>query len=498
MSPARPRLRELASARRARWQIVERRASTPRARHARESVFAVGNGYLGVRGAPEEGTPAHDAGVRPQRLPRDVADRLPRGRLRPRPHRADDRRRRRRLDHPPVRRRRAARPRHRAAARASSARSTCRPACSAARSSSRPPRGRRMLVRSRRLASLERPPPRRDRLRGRRARRRRARSRSPPSSSPTPRERDAGRPAPRQGLRREGARAGGGARRRTRAPSCSSPPATAGSSSRAGWSTRSTAASRVAVEATPRATAPRSSCSPTSRPASRCGCASTSPTTGRRRAPRRPARRAWTARSTAPRATATTRSSPTTRRHVDDVLAPQRRRGRGRAGRPAGGALQPLPADAGDGARRGPRRAGQGRDRPRLRGPLLLGHRDLRRARSSPTRTRSGRKQVLELPRAACSTPRARRAREVGHARRALPVAHDQRRGGLGLVRGRHRAVPHQRRHRLRDAPVQPRHRRPRRSCSTRAPRCWSRPRASGWSSASSPSAATGASASTA
>src|SRR5215213_9086727 len=30
---------------------------------AAESIFAVGNGYLGVRGAPEEGYPARDAGV---------------------------------------------------------------------------------------------------------------------------------------------------------------------------------------------------------------------------------------------------------------------------------------------------------------------------------------------------------------------------------------------------------------------------------------------------
>ena len=30
---------------------------------AHESVFAVGNGYVGVRGTPEEGVPAHDAGV---------------------------------------------------------------------------------------------------------------------------------------------------------------------------------------------------------------------------------------------------------------------------------------------------------------------------------------------------------------------------------------------------------------------------------------------------
>ena len=41
------------------WMIVERRFATG----APESVFAVGNGYLGVRGAPDEGAPAHDAGV---------------------------------------------------------------------------------------------------------------------------------------------------------------------------------------------------------------------------------------------------------------------------------------------------------------------------------------------------------------------------------------------------------------------------------------------------
>jgi alpha,alpha-trehalose phosphorylase len=40
------------------WLIEDSR-HTP----ALESVFAVGNGYLGVRGAPEEGTPAYDAGT---------------------------------------------------------------------------------------------------------------------------------------------------------------------------------------------------------------------------------------------------------------------------------------------------------------------------------------------------------------------------------------------------------------------------------------------------
>ena len=41
------------------WTILERRFTTG----ASESVFAVGNGYLGIRGGPEEGGPAHDPGV---------------------------------------------------------------------------------------------------------------------------------------------------------------------------------------------------------------------------------------------------------------------------------------------------------------------------------------------------------------------------------------------------------------------------------------------------
>ena len=75
------------------------------------------------------------------------------------------------------------------------------------------------------------------------------------------------------------------------------------------------------IEAPPRsrsrraraATPPRSSCTPSSTPARRCGCASTSPTTG---APRRPpaiCSCAPTARSTAPAAPATTGSSARTR-----------------------------------------------------------------------------------------------------------------------------------------------------------------------------------------
>ena len=44
------------------WRIVEDRRE-PESLPALESVFAVGNGYLGIRGTPEEGGPAHDAGA---------------------------------------------------------------------------------------------------------------------------------------------------------------------------------------------------------------------------------------------------------------------------------------------------------------------------------------------------------------------------------------------------------------------------------------------------
>nr|BFE76171.1 hypothetical protein GCM10020092_094720 [Actinoplanes digitatis] len=48
-----------------------------------------------------------------------------------------------------------------------------------------------------------------------------------------------------------------------------------------------------------------------------------------------------------------------------------------------------------------------------------------------------------------------------GRLRRCVvPVAHHQRRGGLGLLRGGHRPVPHRRRHRPRPRPVRPRDRR--------------------------------------
>jgi hypothetical protein len=55
-------LRERFAASESGWEIVEERFQ-PRFLHAHESVFAVANGYLGLRGNPEEGTPAREAGV---------------------------------------------------------------------------------------------------------------------------------------------------------------------------------------------------------------------------------------------------------------------------------------------------------------------------------------------------------------------------------------------------------------------------------------------------
>ena len=69
--------------------------------------------------------------------------------------------------------------------------------------------------------------------------------------------------------------------------------------------------------------------------------------------------------------------------------------------------------------------------------------------RSSPTRSRGSPATSCASGTACCQA--RERARELEPARRDVPVAHDQRRGGVGLLPGRDRAVPHQRRHRLRD-----------------------------------------------
>jgi alpha,alpha-trehalose phosphorylase len=134
------------------------------------------------------------------------------------------------------------------------------------------------------------------------------------------------------------------------------------------------------------------------------------------------------------------RAAPVARRVLGDV---RHRTARRRPG-PAGAPVEPLPARAGVGAHPGAGHRREGGHRRRLRRPLLLGHRGLRRCRSSPTPIRK-RRARSSASAGRCSTPLGP-GREMSQVGCAVSVAHDQRRGGLGLLRRRHRAVPHQRR----------------------------------------------------
>ena len=271
------------------------------------------------------------------------------------------------------------------------------------------------------------------------------------------------RPAPRQGLRREGARRTRRPRSATSARSCRWPRATAAWSSRAGWSMRSSPPAAVTVETSAQGDGAAA------RRARRARARSAAAPLQVRRLPlgaeaaaAATSSRASTAPSIARRTTAHDMMEFDHRPLTSRSSGAQRRRARGRARPAAGGALQPASS-----SRRPPPAArasgvpAKGLTGHGLRGPLLLGHRDLRRpvpdVHTSPQVARS----AAALPLRDARPPRARAPRETGAARRAVPVAHDQRRGGLGVLRGRHRAVPHQRRHRLRPAPVRLRDGRP-------------------------------------
>ncbi len=103
---------------------------------------------------------------------------------------------------------------------------------------------------------------------------------------------------------------------------------------------------------------------------------------------------------------------------------------------------------------------GQGRHRLGLRRSLLLGHRGLRPAVPDLHDAARGPQRAALPLHPARRGPQAREG--AGAEGCAVPVAHDQRRGGLGLLRRRHRAVSHRRRHLVCAEPVPRRHRRPR------------------------------------
>ena len=134
------------------------------------------------------------------------------------------------------------------------------------------------------------------------------------------------------------------------------------------------------------------------------------------------------------------------------VLGPRRRPGAGPAqsgAAAAGGPVESLPGRAGDVARRRGRSPGEGTDRAGLRGPLLLGHRDLRPA-VPDLHPAEDRPEPAAVP-AQHAGPRAGAGGRDEPARGALPVADDQRRGGFVQFPAGHRPVSHQRRYRLRD-----------------------------------------------
>ena len=150
------------------------------------------------------------------------------------------------------------------------------------------------------------------------------------------------------------------------------------------------------------------------------------------------------------------------------------RRRQGAAGDP----LEPLPAGQASAQTHEQGIAAKGVTGGRLRRPLLLGHGDVRRAVPRLHRPGGG-AQAAALP-----LGDARRRRTAGGrdepGRRAVPVADDQRRGGVGVLRRGHRAVPHQRRRSRSRSTATSRPPATSSSSPTRAPRCSSRRRGCG------------------
>ena len=130
------------------------RGSTSTLSASRESVFALSNGHIGLRGNLDEGEPAELHGTYLNGVLRDAPAAVRRDRLRlPRGRPVDDQRHRRQA-HPAARRRRAARRPLRGDRRATSGRSTCATASCAASSSGVRRPARRSAISSTRLVSF--------------------------------------------------------------------------------------------------------------------------------------------------------------------------------------------------------------------------------------------------------------------------------------------------------------------------------------------------------
>ena len=141
------------------------------------------------------------------------------------------------------------------------------------------------------------------------------------------------------------------------------------------------------------------------------------------------------------------------------VLGRVRRRARRRRRAPAGRPVQPVQPVPVGGPRRADEHRGQGPHGRGLRGPLLLGHRDLRAAvlRLHPAGHRALAAPVPGLD----ARQGAGAGRRAEPARRPLPVADDRRRGGVRVLPRRHGPVPHRCRHLVRDPALRHGDRRP-------------------------------------
>ena len=160
------------------------------------------------------------------------------------------------------------------------------------------------------------------------------------------------------------------------------------------------------------------------------------------------------------------------------LLGARGRRDRRRRRAPAGRALRPLPHAAVRRPRGEARDRRQGADGRRLRRARLLGHRELRAARAHLHRARHRPRRAALAPLDA--RPRHRARAHAAPRRRRVPVADDPRPRVLGLLAGRHRRLPRQRRHRRRRAALPARDRRRRVRARAEGSSCWSRPRGCG------------------
>ena len=136
---------------------------------------------------------------------------------------------------------------------------------------------------------------------------------------------------------------------------------------------------------------------------------------------------------------------------------------------------------------------GQGPDRPRLRRPHASGTPRRSCCRCSPTPCPTRPRDALRWRHSTLDQARERAA-ALGLRGRGVPVAHDQRRGVLRLLAGRHRGVPRQRRHRRRGRPLRATRPATTTSSATSASSCWSRPRGCGARSDTTTCTATSAS----